>query len=454
MQLSLSYMLISIIGCSLLLAGWIFFGPLAALAVGAAPVAFYIALRHPYAMCLVFVTMSFTRIHEAIPVLIPLHLPQLFALATLAAVTWQWWNKKLDIYLTRELILLLLFAFLVTLSIPFAYNRPHAFTYWENIFLKILVMTFALAWLCRKPSHYQGTIWLILICDAIVALVALYNKVHGIGLVGEDRVTVSRHLGSFLGDPNYLALTLLFPLSFAIAAATAKIEFWQRVVVTAIGAILIAAILATKSRGGLLGVAAIGGLFLYQHMRSKTLFIVGTLLACVLLYVVGGMAERTADGKGLMELDASSMGRIYAWQAALRMTADHPITGIGLDNFFQAYFYYTPYWDNRPHDVHSTWFGVMGETGLPSFVVFMLLVTLVVRKAIKTDQMLQHLASDRLSPWPRIMNQGILLGLAGWIISGTFISQGFTWPFYLLLAYTVSLHRFAKQAQASQAGQI
>lgn len=55
------------------------------------------------------------------------------------------------------------------------------------------------------------------VAGCLVALVALYNKASGIGLVEGTRVTIGRELGSVLGDPNDLALVLLFPAGFSLS---------------------------------------------------------------------------------------------------------------------------------------------------------------------------------------------------------------------------------------------
>lgn len=39
------------------------------------------------------------------------------------------------------------------------------------------------------------------------------------------------------------------------------------------------------------------------------------------------------------------------------------------------------------------------------------------------------------------MGQAVLAGLVGFIVSGTFLTMGFTWPVYTLLAFTVGVSR-------------
>lgn len=47
------------------------------------------------------------------------------------------------------------------------------------------------------------------------------------------------------------------------------------------------------------------------------------------------------------------MGRLYAWDAAFGMAIDNPMTGVGIDNFYSNYYYYSQHWDGLNHAVHS-----------------------------------------------------------------------------------------------------
>jgi hypothetical protein len=42
------------------------------------------------------------------------------------------------------------------------------------------------------------------------------------------------------------------------------------------------------------------------------------------------------------------------------------------------------------------------------------------------------------------MAQALIAGMAGFIVSGTFLTQGFTWPIYIMLALTVAVARRAE----------
>lgn len=75
-------------------------------------------------------------------------------------------------------------------------------------------MVFVISWWLTRFSHFSYVRLGIMISGVAIALVALNNKINGVGLVEGTRVTISREYRSQLGDPNDLSLVLMFPVSF------------------------------------------------------------------------------------------------------------------------------------------------------------------------------------------------------------------------------------------------
>ena len=187
------------------------------------PLAILFVFRIPIWLCLGFVAFSFFRLHEAFPVLMPLRIPQLLALPTLLVLFWHIGVKKQVLpYWTPGLTAFATFFVIVTLGIPFASNVGMAMEYWTATYIKIGIMTIAIAWLVRKETDFALALRIIVLSGVAVAIVAISNKLAGIGLVEGTRVTIGRDFGSVLGDPNDLSLVLTFPLSFAISLATTR----------------------------------------------------------------------------------------------------------------------------------------------------------------------------------------------------------------------------------------
>ena len=424
--------------------------PLLLPVVAILPIGILFVINKPYLFAVAFVVFSFFRIHEAFPVLYSLHIPQLLAMATLGSLSWHLFlSHSIKIFWSRELTWFAVFFFLATFGILFATNRPHAITLWSGVYVKIAIMVLALAWLTRKESDFSLMARMVTLAGVVVGGVALHNKANGIGLVEGTRVTISRDIGSILGDPNDLSLVLLFPASFALALAlTTGLKKMDRLLGGLAFIVIVMAIIATQSRGGLLGIAAIMGLAGMRIIKSKVVLIGIGAVALMILFAVAGISNRSSGGAQEEGVDESAMGRIYAWGAATRMGLTHPFTGVGINNFLVNYYQYSSHWDGKNHAVHSTWFSVLAETGILGFIVFLAMVIRNVRSARATLHMLDGIDPKSPHYYPMVfaMSQAVSAGFAGFVISGTFLNQSLSWPFYVLLALNVATTRFAKNS--------
>ncbi len=433
--------------CGLLAVVWYFIPhPAVIVAVGMLPFAILIVLEYPFFMVLLFVIFSFFRIHEVIPQLYNFKIPLLLSLASIASMSWNvFFKKRFSLWWRPEFTSLMTFYVLVSIGVVMASNLPVAMGYYLNIYVKIAIMSFAIAWLITRESEFVIASVAIVIAGWIVGIKALSNKALGIGLVEETRVTIGRVFGSVLGDPNDLSLVLMFPAAFAVGFIVNKgmnypTKFFGIVSIC----ILFSAVLATQSRGGLLGIMAVFGIYAYRRIKNKLLFFLIGIIGALVLYQVAGISERASGGAAEEGVDASAMGRIYAWEAAIGMATDNPLTGVGIDNFFSNYFFYSPHWDGLNHAVHSTWFGVLAETGILGFIVFVITIVMLVKTALRTLSTIEE-NDTYFSPMIKTVAEALLAGMMGTLVAGTFLTFGFSWPIYILGALIVSLAHWTEQ---------
>ncbi len=406
------------------------------------PLLFIGTLQVPFLVILMFIIFSFFRIHEAFPQLYPLRIPLMLAAASLTVLGWHIVvTKKIEPYWRSEMTWLAVFFFLVTVGVLLAVNRSVAMTTYTGIYIKIGIMTLAVAWMTREAKDFALASKLIVVAGISIALVALHNQANGIGLVEGSRVTIGRDIRSNLGDPNDLALVLMFPMAFAVSLLlTPKIGRTGKVIGIVGAPLLFAAVIATQSRGGLLGIMAVFGVFGYRRIKSKILFFAVGGLAMLALLAAAGISDRASGGASEEGIDESAMGRVYAWQAAWGMALARPLNGVGLDNFYHNYFFYSPHWDGKNHAVHSTWFGVMAETGFLGLGVFITLIVSLVKSALRSLKRIE--GAPGAAPGVHAASQAVLAGLTATMVSGTFLTQGFTWPLYILTALVIAVGRW------------
>ncbi|ELP5729473.1 O-antigen ligase family protein [Vibrio vulnificus] len=416
--------------------------PLIILVLCFLPIAILYVLNQTFWLVLLFVVFSFFRIHEAIPQLYSLKIPLLLSFGALAALSWHLViTKQIQPYWHPAMNWLMLFWAIVFIGLFFAGNRGVAFDAFKGVYWKIIVMTLAIAWLVTTAKHLNAISLVITLSGLLIGTVALSNAAQGIGLVEGSRVTIGRDLGSMLGDPNDLALVLMFPFAFSVSISFHRQNrFFVRTVAIITCLVLFLALLETQSRGGLLGSMAVLGYFANKTIRNKSLLLLLGLVGSLLLYAVAGISDRASGGAGEEGIDASAMGRLYAWEAAFKMALAHPLLGVGLQNFYYNYFFYSPHWDGLNHAVHSTWFGVLAETGFLGLAVFVALIVCLIKTSLRS---IAAIRSDMPAAIDIAAN-AVFAGLLGTIVSGTFLTQGFTWPIYILTALTIAISQIIK----------
>jgi len=427
--------------------------PAVLLAIALVPVAAIVAFRQPFLLCLLFILFTFFRLHEAFPVLNPLRLPQLLALGSLAVLGGLVVFRRIEIAWSPELKLFSWFFGIITLGVVTATGRDLAIQAWTDNFVKIAIMVFAIATLARAPRDFALAARAFVAAGMAVAIVAISNRLGGIGLVEGTRVTVGRDIGSVLGDPNDLSLVLLFPLSFAVAlVVTWRTGLMSRIFGVLGSGTVIWAILCTQSRGGLLGIVAVFGALAARRVKSKALLLGGGALVLIVLFTVAGVSGRSSGGAAEAGIDESSMGRLEAWKAAFRMAMARPLTGVGLKNYSANFFFYSDYWEGFAKAVHSTWFSVLSEGGWIAFFLFIALVVRTTRSALRSADLSSPAATgEAYQPAVHAMAQALVAGIAGFVVSGTFLTQGFTWPVYILLALSVAVARRVRNPGAALA---
>ncbi|HAS6951935.1 TPA: hypothetical protein I7294_19795 [Vibrio parahaemolyticus] len=416
--------------------------PILIVAVCFAPLALLFVLNQTFWLVTLFVIFSFFRIHEAFPAIYSFKIPLLLSLGALAALAFHLLlSRQLTAFWHPSLKWLCIFWGLVIIGIVFASSRDIAITVFKNTYWKIIVMTLAITWLITKPQQLAQMSRAIIFAGMLIGLVALNNAANGIDLVEGTRVSIGRSIGSVLGDPNDLALVLMFPFAFTVSQLMEKRSpTLLRLFALITCFILFFAVIQTQSRGGLLGSLSVFAYFAFKHIKSKTLVLVLGAVAALALYAFAGISGRESGGAAEDGIDASAMGRLYAWEAAFKMALHHPFTGVGLDNFYFNYYFYSPHWDGINHAVHSTWFGVLAETGFVGLAVFITLIVSLIRTSLKSISLLTPDSDYALT----VGANAVLSGLIGTIVSGTFLTQGFTWPIYILAALTVVVSRIVQ----------
>ncbi len=266
------------------------------------------------------------------------------------------------------------FVAIATLSLLFTQRLDVATNEWRVVIVEPALFYLLLRLIKPRPAE----LWVIL--DAFVlsgTAVALY----GLWQVGFDREALITaegglmRLRSVFGSPNNVGLYLGRILPLLAAAALLGVAMPQRRRwAYALAALPIGlALLLSFSRGALfLGVPA-GLLVVFwvwqrRNGRSPWPWVLGIVL---LVTAVLLLAPQIPGLAGRFDLrSATGLFRLNLWRASLEMLREHPLTGVGLDNFLYAYrgrYIFDAAWQepnlNHPHNIlldFATRLGLLG----------------------------------------------------------------------------------------------
>lgn len=208
------------------------------------------------------------------------------------------------------------------------------------------------------PSRRWVLADILMLTAVSVALVGLVGFASGHSVIVTEGV---RRLASVYPSPDNAALLLdrIAPLAAAVAIlGTAPRRWWY----AAAGVVMLAAIALTFSKGSWLALAAACAVL---GMRNRRIAVAGAFV------LVGGIAAALSLPVSRVRLmGATSTERLWLWQAALGMIRDHPLRGIGLDQFLYLYPRYRlpqawrePFL-SHPHNVFLDFWLSLGVLGL------------------------------------------------------------------------------------------
>lgn len=298
--------------------------------------------------------------------------------------------------------------------------------------VKMALVYFFIANCADTERRLRGVMWTVVISGLIPAAGTLRNYLQG-NLV-EGRAS---WLGIF-ANPNEMAysMVILVPLAAFLAV---RCGLAARLALLGISMVYVAAMFVTFSRGGLIGLGAVVGLYAW---RKRSVWLQATLIALVVVAVVvgGKYWSRGEDFSGLKG-DVSFRQRLATSAAGLEMFADHPMLGVGLGCSVIAWPLYAPsdLYSRGALVTHNTVIQPLGETGLLGFIPFALFIGFGIYYARK-------LALDASRRNMANLGAGLEIAVWGFVVCGLSGGYVLTWFPYILLGMVSAARRIQGEA--------
>jgi probable O-glycosylation ligase (exosortase A-associated) len=304
-------------------------------------------------------------------------------------------------------------------------------------YYKMLLQYYLICAFMRNDAHLRELYWAISTASVVVAMRFVWGKFH----------LNERNFEGATGDRNEMAMTMVMTVPFLFMLGLTTKRMYVRLFAWFWILPLALTVLFSLSRGGMLGLGAVGGYLLYRLHHKRWLAVVGVMVALVgLANLPTEVTARFMTIGRASKTDASAIGRLNAWAAARNMAKDRPLWGMGSGNFLVRFQQYAPV-PTDIHVAHSSLYQLLGEQGFVGLGIWLYLVVMCWLVASWCEMRLERIHKNTWNE-PRYMLVAVKASWIGYALCGAFLSQEDMDFFYHLLAitsrYTVFVGEYEK----------
>jgi O-antigen ligase len=337
-----------------------------------------------------------------------------------------------------------LFA-VMAIHVPIAVNN-----YWALMTFKDMVLMYCV---------YLGVITFVNSTEKMMTLMKLWIGIHGfLAVMGIAKG--GRGIGAWMGDENdfCMVMDMVVPfgyfLMFSAGGIVEKMKYFGF-----LGTFILAA-MTSLSRGGFMGLAAVGAYCWYRSPKKLNALIV--VVVAVLFMVVlapekywNEIASSTSDET--LGTHGTGGARLYTWGIGMDMFYANPIIGIGPRNFPWTFAIYEG--DQRFNDrsiggrqAHSAWVTLISELGLAGIIIIggMLFqsyrdLTWVRKRFAPAESRQKHGQTVQAGEDVRMYLARAMEGsLIGFIVSSVFISTLWYPSLWIMMALVAALRNISE----------
>ncbi|MEX2617752.1 MAG: putative O-glycosylation ligase, exosortase A system-associated [Alphaproteobacteria bacterium] len=374
---------------------------------------------HPFAGVLVWSWLSFMSPHQLTwGLATDLRLNLIVSLATLLGFMFS--REPKSIPSNTSIVLLFLFAILWVLS-----TIPAMAPYLAQDLLVRNLKTFVLLYMIMALVHNRLRLHAFMLVIVIsVGYFAVYGGLVGILSGGNSRFTGPP--GTHIGDNNHLALAIVIVIPLMNYIRMYSENKFVRLALLASMGLGVITVLVTYSRGGFLGLAAMGAVFWWKSKHKLASAVIIAVLAVPAFHL---MPQKWWDRMDTIETaaehDSSFQSRLASWETSFNLAVANPILGGG----FSATQDPSVYAKYKPADdpsvlraAHSIYFQVLGDMGFVGLAVFLMIFfsgwlnsVAVIRGGNKIPGM----------EWAVDLSKMIQVSMAGYLVAGAALSMAY-----------------------------
>lgn len=350
-----------------------------------------------------------------------------------------------------EGITVLVILFLIWTALTSLSGQAPEATTWEiwTRFFKVVLLYLFIVFIIEKKIHIDFLLW------AVVLSIGFYGCLEALKFIASGGGhKIEGHEGHVLGDRNELAcaIVMTLPICYYLLGEYGKQSKAIRLGLLGAMGLLVAAVIGTESRGGLIALLGLSAYMFVKSDRKGLLGTLGILLALGLSTLVSEDWVSRMDTISTADQDASFMGRVVAWKLSFILAVQNPIFGAGFKSLeyfpvwtiasmdFGSYpFFYTG--DAVPsvingHAAHSIYFQVLGEHG---FIGLALYLGVLVMAFLKAGQIAKKARKLGSVPWLANLATMLQLSLFAFCLGGAALSFAYFDLTFAIFALLVAI---------------
>lgn len=283
-------------------------------------------------------------------------------------------------------------------------------------------------------ARLETVMALLTICAGVLAVHGVEQASTGIGWTGVElsQGTRIQYVGIF-NDPNDLGLlfVMCLPMAFYLSSRGGLMGL-RRLFWLCVAALLLYGCYLTNSRGTILAVLAVLGVYLWRTRGLMVAAPLGVLALAGLMAMPSRMQQLDVE-------EESAQGRVESWYEGIQMFKEHPLFGVGAGNYV----------DYNPLTAHNSFVLTLAELGIVGFTVWLAIVGYSFKMTLtplrRGDDIIEDVPIDipddaAMAQWrrDRALSLCLLLSLCGFFTAAFFLSRSYVIILYVLVALVMA----------------
>lgn len=347
-------------------------------------------------------------------------------------------------------VLIVLMFFSITISTLTAYDTDTAWFRYKDYIVWMLIYFLFITIVSTEQRLWLVLLVLFLCCAKLSVFGAKVWAMRGFAFAGWG---ISGPAGWFRNSGELALLNAMFfamSLGFWLGIREHLNRFWSAVML-ALPVTAVMTVLGASSRGSQVAIVA---QILYLMLVFKKLTFKGIILTAAVLGAVYYMLpQEQLDRFSTAGEDTTSQSRLHYWGKGWQMLQDHPLTGVGHNNF--SVYYRDHYFDKAVYShvevAHNSFVQIASTLGYPGLILYL---WIILKSFSVTRRVRANLAEKgREDNWMMMWSRGMDAAMIGYIVGSTFMSVAFYPYLWIHVAFVVAAKRISEELEPAQASE-